>query len=179
MALLKACSRRAPTGRRNAALIALLYRCGLRISEALALMPKDVDLAEGSVNVVHGKGDKSRLVGLEADTVVWLERWLTTRAKLHVPRPAPVFCTLKGGPIETAYVRAMLPRLARRAGIEKRVHAHGLRHAFAKGLSRENVPLPLISKALGHSSSAVTARYLDHVDPREVIETMRNRSWAA
>jgi site-specific recombinase XerD len=179
MALLKACSRRAPTGVRNAALIVVLYRTGLRIGEALALVPKDVDLSAGTVNVLHGKGDKSRVVGIDADAAAVLDRWLLVRAKLGIPRSARLFCTLKAGAIEPRYVRAMLPRLARRAGLEKRIHAHGLRHAFAVSLVREHVELPVISKALGHSSSAVTSRYVDHIHPAEVIETMRARPWAA
>ena len=59
-ALIRACSSRAPTGVRNRALIAVLYRGGLRISEALALLPKDVDSAQGTLTVLHGKGDGRR-----------------------------------------------------------------------------------------------------------------------
>ena len=60
------CSGRyAPTGLRNRALIALLYRTGLRINEALSLYPKDLDLEGGSVRVLNGKGGKSRTVGLD------------------------------------------------------------------------------------------------------------------
>jgi len=64
-ALLRACSSRAPTGIRNRALIAVLYRGGLRISEALALHQKDVDQAAGTVTVLHGKGDQRRTVGMD------------------------------------------------------------------------------------------------------------------
>jgi integrase/recombinase XerD len=60
-----ACSKRAPTGIRNRALIAMLYRGQLRIGEALALKPKDLDRKAGTVRVLHGKGDKSRTVGLD------------------------------------------------------------------------------------------------------------------
>jgi site-specific recombinase XerD len=177
--LLAVCSRRAPTGVRNRALIALLYRTGLRISEALALRPVDVDAGEGTVHVLHGKGDRSRVVGIDSGALALLERWLDVRCSRGIARTAPVFCTLGGQPLATKYVRAFLPRLARRAGIEKRVHAHGLRHTHAVELVREGVPLPLISRQLGHSSSAVTARYIDHVAPLEVIETIRSRTWEA
>ena len=68
-ALLAQCSRRAPTGIRNRALITVLYRTGLRIFEALALQPKDVDLDNGTLRVLHGKGDKMRTVGLDAGTI--------------------------------------------------------------------------------------------------------------
>jgi len=62
---MRACSRYAPTGLRNRALIALLYRAGLRINEALSLYPKDLDLNDGCIRVLNGKGGRSRTVGLD------------------------------------------------------------------------------------------------------------------
>ncbi len=75
-ALVRACSSRAPTGvSRNRALIAVLYRGGLRISEALELHPKDVDMARTTVAVLHGKGDRPRTVGMDPAAFALLERW--------------------------------------------------------------------------------------------------------
>src|SRR5580658_5518354 len=73
--LLRACSKRAPSGTRNRALIALLWRCGLRLGEALALSPKDVDLEEFVVRVQDGKTGK-RVVGLDSSTAALIEHWL-------------------------------------------------------------------------------------------------------
>ncbi len=175
--LLRAPSSRAPTGIRNRALIAVLYRSGLRISGARALVPKDVDREAGTLRVLHGKGDKSRTVGIDAGGFALVERWLDVRATKGISGRAPVFCTLQGKPIAPAYVRALLPRLAKRAGIDKRVHAHGLRHTLAAELRSEGVDIGVISKQLGHGSIATTARYLDHVAPVAVIDAMRNRTW--
>src|ERR1700686_3085781 len=86
--LLKACSAKAPTGVRNRAMIALAWRSGLRIGEVLALQIKDVDLAAGTVVVQHGKGDKRRVVGLDAGTSALIERWISSRAAI-VKRRAP------------------------------------------------------------------------------------------
>ena len=178
-ALLKAPSRRAPTGVRNRALLTVLYRAGLRISEALDLFPKDIDLGSGTVRVLHGKGDKMRTVALDPEAQAVLELWLQKRTALgHNARQA-VFCTLKGVRVSADYVRAMLPRLARRAGINKRVHAHGLRHTMASEMRTEGRDIGAISKALGHSSIATTARYLDHVNPQAVVDMMRSRTWEA
>ena len=174
-ALVKACSNRAPTGVRNRALVVVLYRGGLRISEALALAPKDVDRAAGTVTVLHGKGDKRRTVGLDPGAFAVLERWLDRRAKLGINGRAAIFCTLQGRPMATAYVRALMPRLARRAGIEKRVHAHGLRHTHAAELAMEGKPVNLIQAQLGHASLAVTSTYLAHIAPAQLIEAMRTR----
>lgn len=88
-----------------------------------------------------------------------------------------VFCTLQGEPMETAYVRALLPRLALKAGIEKRVHAHGLRHTHAAELAREGTPLNLVQAQLGHSSLATTDRYLRHIAPEELVRAMKARPW--
>jgi integrase/recombinase XerD len=157
--LMKACSRRAPTGIRNAALIGTTWRCGLRIGETLALRPKDVDLDYGTLTVQHGKGDKRRVVGLDAGTIALISRWLEVRRRLPAGTYTPVYCNLRGRKIDQSYVRHLLPRLARRAGIDKRVHPHALRHAFAVELEREGAPLSTIRDLLGHSSAAVTDRY--------------------
>jgi integrase len=73
------------------------------------------------------------------------------------PSRAPLLCTLKGGKLNTSYVRALLPRLAK-AGIEKRVHAHGLRHSHAADLVREGVPVNLIQRQLGDASLAAVSQ---------------------
>jgi site-specific recombinase XerD len=94
--------------RRNSALIAVLYRAGLRISEALSLYPKDLDHKTGSIRVLRGKGGKSRVVGIDAGAVAMIDRWLDCRREYGIPKSAPLFCTLKGGPLSPSYVRKML-----------------------------------------------------------------------
>ncbi len=175
VALLRACSSRAPTGIRNRALIAVLWRCGLRIS--LALQRRDVDLDAGTLRVRHGKGDQSRTVGLDEQTTALLARWIDRRQALAPGSRAPIFCTLAGGQIDTSYIRRLLPRLAARAGISRRVHAHGLRHTYAAELAGEHTPINIIRDALGHSTLAVTDRYLRDVAPIHVIDTMKARTW--
>jgi integrase len=66
---------------------------------------------------------------------------------------------------------------AKKAGIQKRIHFHGFRHTFAVELSEENVPINIISKALGHSNSGTTAIYLDHVAAPQVVDALRCRQW--
>lgn len=159
-------------------MIASAWRGGLRIGEVLALRPKDVDLASGTLIVQHGKGDKRRVVGLDSGTAALLQRWLEVRRKRGINGRAPVFCTLSGDEIDQSYVRHLLPRLAARAGIEKRVHAHGLRHAFAVELEREGATVSTIRDLLGHSSLAVTDRYLRRIGAGEAVEFARQREWA-
>ncbi len=178
-ALLAACSQRAPTGVRNRALIVLLYRAGLRINEALSLKPKDLDMKAGTLRILHGKGDHSRLVGVDAGAWAVLQLWLEKRRTAGLTARQPVFCTLKGQLMKAAYVRSLLPRLAKKAGIEKRVHAHGLRHTHAFELASEGTPLHLIQAQLGHSSVATTDRYIRHLNPMAVIDAVQSREWSA
>ncbi len=180
MRLMDACPRTSP-GVRNRALIAMLYRSGLRLGEALALRPKDVDVATGAIRVLHGKGGRSRTCGVDGEAIdivlEWMElreRWLDENA---CPARSPIFCTRSGLPMAQAYFRRFLKQLARTAGIPKRVHAHGLRHTHAAQLRTERLDIGLISKQLGHASIATTALYLDHVAPLAVVEAMRSRVW--
>jgi site-specific recombinase XerD len=177
VALLHACSSRAPTGIRNRALIAVMWRSGLRVGEALTLELRDVNLDTGTIRIRFAKGGKSRTVGVDEQTGALIARWIDRRRALTVGARSSVFCTLDGGRLNDSYVRRLLPRLASKAGIEKRVHPHGLRHTYAAELVREGVPVNVIRDALGHSNLAVTDRYLRDVAPIQVIDTMRARSW--
>ncbi len=163
---------RYPTGARNRALILVLAGSGVRITEALSLRPKDYDVARGRIRVLKGKGRKARIVPVTGAAAAAIARWMQHRAKLGHNGTAPIFCTLKGEPIESAYVRAMLPRLAKKAGVEKRVHAHGLRHSFAAESIRLGVRINALSKVLGHTSSGVTARYIDHLGDDDAIDAV-------
>jgi site-specific recombinase XerD len=175
-ALMRGCSSKAPTGIRNRALIAVLYRSGLRISEALALRPADIDVNRGTIRVRNGKGGKARVVGIDDDGLAVLARWTDVRHARGF-RSGPLFCTLQGRPVSDRYVRDMLKRVARNAGIDQRVHPHGFRHTHAGELAGENVPMPVIRDQLGHSSVAVTDRYLATIAPAQVIAMGRRRTW--
>ena len=184
--LMDACGARSPTGLRNRALLALLYRAGLRVSEALALRPKDIDLERGIIRVLRGKNGHARTVGIDPAACDVVARWVEARTRMgRGPSAgagvdwsgAPLLCTLSGGPVSASYVRVLIPRLGTKAGIAKRVHAHGLRHTMAAELRAEGVDIAVISRQLGHRSITTTARYLDHIMPTAVIDAMRGRGW--
>jgi site-specific recombinase XerD len=176
--LISAASGRAPTGIRNRAIIALAWRSELRIGEVLSLRLKDVDCSAGTVVIQRGKGGKRRVVGIDSGAAALVQNWLEARARLQLPRSSPLFCTLRGEVIDQSYVRHLLPRLASRAGIDKRVHAHGLRHAFAVELEAEGAPLTTIRDLLGHSSAAATDRYLRRIGASDAVDFPRRRTWA-
>ena len=165
----------APTAIRNRALVTVMWRCGLRITEALSLTPGDLDDARGRLTVRKGKGDRQRTVGLDAGTVALVGSWLAVRP--DAGRKAPLFVTLNGAPVSASYVRAMLIRKSRKLGLPQ-LHPHALRHAFAVGLTREGKSMPTVQKMLGHRNLNTTATYLASLGEDEAAEALANRRWS-
>ena len=176
--LIRACPDDTPVGLRNRALITLFYRTGLRCAEALALKQKDIDRAIGSVTVLSGKGGRRRTVGIDPGAFKVIDEWLMTRHELGIDSAAPLFCSMEGRRLSGSYVRTLLPRLGRDVGIEKRVHAHGLRHTHAFELLMEGIEIPVIQRQLGHLSLQTTDTYLSHIAPRDVINRINKRTWS-
>ena len=180
-ALIGAASARYSSGVRLRAIIAVMFGAGLRLGEVLALYPRDVDLCRGHIRVRHGKGNKSRLVGIDPYACGLLCAWMERRATFSINGRAPMFCTYEtgnmGNPLGPRYVRKALAVLAERAGVEKRVHPHGLRHSLAFDLAMSGMPTHAIQAQLGHASLAVTDRYVRHLAPADVVEMMQSRSW--
>jgi site-specific recombinase XerC len=114
-----------PEGVRLCAIIVVLWRAGLRISEALALNETDLDPNRGSLVVRHGKGDKRREVGMDRWAWTHLDPWLELRGELPVGR---LFCVLRGptrgGPCASAGIRAQLHHAAATAGVRRRFAPH-------------------------------------------------------
>ncbi len=163
--------RRAATRERNYALVMLLWRTGLRCSEALDLEPGDLrcDGPVATLRVRHGKLGKARTVGVHAEVQGALEDWLVLR-----PPGRWLFCTLAGARLDDGYVRAMLSRKGREAGVH-RVHPHAFRATLAVELVREGVSLPAVRDVLGHSSIAHTDAYLRRVFPELAVGALVNR----
>jgi integrase len=189
--LLAVCGKGA-AGARNAAFIAITYGAGLRCREALQLKPRDISRSiEGVViQIVSGKGNKSRQVALDLEFRLYLERWLEKRENLGITNRSPVICGItestqlnalggsrgtKGKPVSSALMRATVARLAKKAGIEQRVHVHGLRHGFATLAEREGMKLAALQAQLGHSSLATTANYIAKHSVQERLDFMADR----
>ena len=86
-ALMKTCTR-CPSGMRDKALIALLFGAGLRLGEALALLPRDMDMDAGTINIRHGKGDRQRIVGIDDGNLALVQQWMTCRKARGARRSA-------------------------------------------------------------------------------------------
>ena len=147
-----------PDGLRLRGVIVVLWRAGLRVSEALALAESDLDKTRGAVLVRRGKSGKRRAVGMDRWAWEQLDPWLALRAGLPV---GALFCVLRGPtrgrPCSPAGIRTRLRNAAVAAGVRRRFAPHQLRHAHAVEMSREGVPLVIIQRQLGHADLAITS----------------------
>jgi len=147
----------------------VLWRAGLRISEALALAESDLDEGRGAILVRHGKGGKRREVGMDRWAWGQLAPWLTLRSELPV---GALFCILRGPTRRSwapAGVRAQPRDTAARAGVRRRFAPHQLRHAHAVEMWREGVALLVIQRQLGHADLAITSVYLRGINNTEIV----------
>lgn len=155
---------------RDAALFTLLYGCGLRISEALALDVRDVPPGDGNALRVLGKGRKERLVPLLPVVRDALAAWL----RLHPDRrpDAPLFLGVKGGRLNPRIAQLTLERYRNLAGLPAHATPHALRHSFATHLLAGGADLRSIQELLGHASLSTTQRYTS-VDPTALLAVWR------
>ena len=144
-----------------------LYATGLRVGEVVALQPGDIDSATGLVRVRRGKGSKPRSVMLSP----WLLHDL--RDYWRQTRPAGPWLFPGRDPDQQVSTRAIqnaLTAAVARAGIQRRLTPHTLRHAFATGLLDSGVDIRTIQRLLGHATLATTSRYL-HVSTARIEAT--------
>lgn len=163
-ALLRQPNLRYPTGERNCLVLRLLLNTGLRLAEACALRWRDIDLTTGKLMVRQGKGAKDRTLWVGESDLKILRNWRERQARDVAGNPDHVFTTIAGNPISGRYVQQMVKRYADKAGIEKDVHPHTLRHTFATDLYRETTNIRLTQKALGHANLSTTQIYTHVVD---------------
>jgi len=152
------------TGHRNRVMLRLMLDTGLRLDEVSSLQWRDIDLNSGKVMVRQGKGAKDRTLWTGEANLVTLIEWQDRQAKECAGSPQRVFTTKQGGKLNPAYVRKMVKRYAQKAGIQKDISPHSLRHTFATDLFRQTTNIRLTQKALGHSNLSTTQIYTHIVD---------------
>lgn len=157
----------------DAAAFALMWRCGLRNAEVCALTLADIDLGEGIVHVMHGKGDKHRSVAMDEKTVGVIRDWVDVRGdgELLFVRPET------GTAVYPQYLIRMVRAAAENAEVKKVVSPHTLRHTHAFELLGEGVDPMTIKEQLGHADLAATMVYLNHLNPKERHDRMKGREW--
>ena len=160
-------------GLRDRALLELLYACGLRVSETVALRGAQVNLSAGFVTVL-GKGGKERVVPLGRHARAALEAYVEQeRPRLLRGRPSPfVFLGPGGRPLTRQAVWKLVRRRALAAGLGRRVSPHTLRHTFATHLLTGGADLRIVQTLLGHADIGTTQIYT-HVAPSRLREVHR------
>lgn len=138
--------------------ISLMAYTGLRISEAINLSLSDVDFQEKVIRVIDGKGGKDRKVPMSKDLEKVLQHYL--QQERPMTPSTNFFATKKTGAMSPQYVNRLLKEAAKKAGIQKHITSHTLRHSFASMLVQQNLHVVVISKLLGHADVRTTSVYM-------------------
>lgn len=174
--LLSQINRKCPTGCRNYAMLMIMYRNGLRVSEVANLTVPDINFEENTIYVQQGKGKKDRIIPLDVDAKEACIAWQKIR-----PDSQYFFCTLKGGILDTRYIRDVCYRMSERAGVyiqdgkeKKLVSPHKLRHSALTSLLKEGFNIREVQEIAGHANLATTQIYT-HVAIDELQNKFANR----
>jgi integrase/recombinase XerC len=158
---------------RDAAVMALLYGSGLRISEALGLKRRDVPRpAEGDVLIVTGKGNKTRMVPVLQNVLTLIADYVAA-CPYPLPAEGPIFIGARGGPLSPRIIQLAMERLRGALGLPDSATPHALRHSFATHLLSRGGDLRAIQELLGHASLSTTQVYTG-IDTERLIEVYRN-----
>src|ERR1700742_5054040 len=144
---------------RDAAVMALLYGSGLRISEALGLKRREVPLpGEGDVLIVTGKGNKTRMVPVLQNVLALVQDYVAV-CPHPLPPEGPIFVGARGGPLKARIIQLTMERLRGALGLPDSATPHALRHSFATHLLSRGGDLRAIQELLGHASLSTTQIY--------------------
>ena len=155
---------------RDAAVLALLYGGGLRISEALGL--KRGDIGARDAITVTGKGSKQRMVPVLPQVQELVAKYVAL-CPYDLPEQGPLFVGAKGGPLSPRIVQLAMARLRGALGLPETATPHALRHSFATHLLARGGDIRSIQELLGHASLATTQIYTQ-VDADRLIEAYRS-----
>lgn len=156
-------------GKRDAAVLTLLYGCGLRISEALGLHRGEAPL--GDWLRITGKGGKERLLPVLPAVCEAIAAYLAV-CPLPLPEAGPLFRGARGGPLHPRHVQRQMVRLRGFLGLPETATPHALRHSFATHLLAGGGDLRAIQELLGHASLSTTQRYTS-VDTERLLAVYR------
>ncbi|MGG3803703.1 tyrosine-type recombinase/integrase [Metabacillus fastidiosus] len=149
----------------------MMVNTGIRVQECINLTLSDVDLEEGFLNVINGKGGKNRTVPLNQQ----LQKELKEYLEKHRPYTKSLyfFALKKTGTVSEQYVNRKLKEATKRAGIDKHVTSHILRHSFASYLVKKNINIAVIQRLLGHQNIKTTSVYL-HVQQDDLVDAVNH-----
>ena len=153
---------------RDAAMLEVLYSCGLRVSELTSLRIRDLFFGEGYIRVT-GKGDKQRLVPISSTAQERIHRYLDVRRSARAGET--LFLNNRGSSLTRVMIFTILREAARRAGIEKKISPHTFRHSFATHLLEGGASIRQVQELLGHESILTTEIYT-HLDDSHLRQTV-------
>ena len=162
-------------GQRNKAIIEVLFSCGLRVSELVNLELSNLYLEEGFVRVM-GKGRKERLVPISKEAIKQLNFWFIDRNAMQNIKKGEehiVFLNRRGGRLTRTMILIMIKDLGIKAGIQKTISPHTLRHSFATCLLEGGADLRVIQAMLGHESIGTTEIYT-HVNKQRLQDIAKS-----
>ncbi len=154
---------------RDHAILELFYSSGLRLSELAALNRLDLDMQEGMVDVIGGKGAKDRRLPVGKKARFALQRWLDRRAELVSGSQSALFLTRRGTRMGVRNIQLRVKDWARRQGLDRSLHPHMLRHSFASHMLESSHDLRAVQELLGHEDIATTQIYT-HLDFQHLAE---------
>jgi integrase/recombinase XerD len=163
-----------PVGKRDRAILELLYGTGLRVSECARLELRDVDLARGTAFVRQGKGKKDRVVPFAGHAAAALDLYLREGrpALARGPRQQALFLSSSSGrPIPSETIQLIVRQHAREAGLKVKVTPHCLRHTYATHLIQGGASVRHVQKLLGHASLQSTTIYT-RVFPKDLAQVV-------
>lgn len=165
-----------PQGHRNAAIVEVLYSCGIRVSELTELRLFDLFLDQNMIRVT-GKGQKQRLVPISDQAIRMLRLYLDQRSAGEIDAKSEdiVFLNRRGHKLTRVMIFTIIKTLAETAGITKTVSPHTLRHSFATHLVQGGANILAVQKMLGHSSPSTTEIYthMDMKDKKAAVELLQ------
>ncbi|MCM1151298.1 MAG: site-specific tyrosine recombinase XerD [Alistipes sp.] len=161
-----------PKGRRDSAILEVLYSCGLRVSELTSLRLSDLFFGEGYIRVI-GKGDKQRLVPVSTTARNKIRRWLEDRREMEekCKNEDAVFLNNRGGKLTRVMIFTIIKQATIRAGIDKQISPHTFRHSFATHLLEGGASIRQVQEMLGHESIITTEIYT-HLDNKHLRRTV-------
>ena len=154
---------------RDAAMLEVLYSCGLRVSELTSLRIRDLFFGEGYIRVT-GKGDKQRLVPISSTARERIHRYLEVRRSARAGEET-LFLNNRGSSLTRVMIFTILREAARRAGIEKKISPHTFRHSFATHQLEGGASIRQVQELLGHESILTTEIYT-HLDDSHLRQTV-------
>lgn len=166
-------------GIRDRAILETMYACGLRVSELINLETNLIEFEEKLITVT-GKGSKERIIPIGKYALSYIEKYINELRNFIKKEKSSnyLFLNLRGGKLSRMAIWNVVSKYAHKAGIEKEIHPHTLRHSFATHLLEGGADIRIIQELLGHSDISTTQIYthLDTTYLQEIHKTFHPRA---